>query len=244
MPRHHGLNPPLPLTHQLYSLLPAGSESLDYIPIDYRDLGSSQPPETYNPWGTIQPPSNLLPNAAYGVPPPYLHHSTLDLTLYSNLLCQQPWSAADSQVSFQAVDERMPTPSHHHPPAALLHTYSTFHPPHVDYASESASGTFGTSYPCQWTEGGVICNVMVQATRSHMNRHLHAHHGFKGSDTQQMKCQWAECGEIMQQGSIARHMVTCHLQAKVTCPMCSKKLSRQDVISKHQRVCPAASTRC
>ncbi|KAF8441432.1 hypothetical protein L210DRAFT_3537182 [Boletus edulis BED1] len=83
---------------------------------------------------------------------------------------------------------------------------------------------------------------MVQATRPHMNRHLHAHHGFGGPDTRQTRCYWAGCEATMQQGSIARHMVTCHLQAKVTCPLCSKKLSRQDVISKHQRVCPAAGS--
>ena len=196
----------------------------------------------YNPWGSFYPPPNLLPNATYDISPPTFHHSTSDPTLYSEFTCRQsPWSTANIQAS--PVDEYSPASSTCYPPAFPLQNASPSSDPHMDYTSEPHNGTSdaSASYPCQWTEGGIICNVMVQATRSHMNRHLHTYHGFGGSDTRQTRCYWARCGETMQQGSIARHMVTCHLQAKVTCPMCSKKLSRQDVIFKHQRVCPAAS---
>lgn len=173
-------------------------------------------------------------------PPPAAYHSTLDSTLYSNFPRQQSlWSTEDIQA--RSVDEYFPAPSHHHSSVPPEQSPGTSLCAPGDYILEPHGGMLGASYPCQWTKNGItICKVMVQATRSHLNRHLHTHHGFGGSDTQQTRCRWAGCRETMQQGSIARHMVTCHLQAKVTCPMCFKKLSRQDVISKHQRVCPAA----
>ena len=226
--------------HTSYSLPPARSEPSDDISTDSRDLSFPQPSDTYNTWGSLYPPPNLPPNATFGVPPPTFHHSTLSPTPYSNFPCQ-PSSWSTGNIEARSEDEYMPAPSYYHPPTPSLHNSGASLHHHVDYALEPYSGTLGASYPCLWTEGGITCNVMVLATRSHVNRHLHARHEFGGSDTRQTRCHWAGCGEIMQQGSIARHVVTCHLQAKVTCPMCSKKLSRQDVISKHQRVCPAAS---
>lgn len=205
------------------------------------NMGFSQPSEIYSAWSSFPPSPNLLPNATYDVSPPTLHHSTSDLTLYPDSPCPQSrWSTGVARFGF--VDEVLSAPCNYNFPTFPPPTSGPSPHPHLDNTSGPYTGTLDASYPCLWTEGGVICNVMVQATRSHMNRHLHTYHGFGGSDTRQARCYWAGCGAMMQQGSIARHMVTCHLQAKVTCPMCFKKLSRQDVISKHQRVCPAAIT--
>lgn len=239
---HDKLNRPPQLAHPSYSPLSAGSEPSGDTPTDRGNLGFPQPSELYSAWGSFHPSPDILPNATYDVSPPTLHHSTLDPTLHPNSPCRQsPWSAGDVRVG--CVDEGFHAPSDYDLPAFPLHNSRPSPHPYLDNTSEPYSGTSdASSYPCLWMEGDIICNVMVGATRSHMNRHLHAYHGFGGSDTRQTRCYWAGCEGTMQQGSIARHMVTRHLQVKVTCPMCSKKLSRQDVISKHQRVCPAAST--
>lgn len=239
-PHHDELNPPPQLTNASYSLSPAGTEPLDATPPDCENLGFPRPSEIYNPWESFYPSPNLPPNVTYDVSPLTLHHSTIDPTLYPEVPCRRSWSNANIQAN--PIDEYLPAPSNYHPPTFPPHNGSCADH-RLDYTSEPHSGTLdaSASYPCLWMEGGVICSGMVQATRSNINRHLHTFHGFGGPDTRQTMCHWAGCGETMQQGSIARHMVTCHLQAKVTCPMCSKKLSRQDVISKHQRVCPAAS---
>lgn len=242
MPHHDELNPHPRFAYSSYSRLLAGSEPSDDTHADCANLAFPQPSEIYNPWGSFYPSPNLPPNAIYSISPPTLHDSTLNPTAYPDFPRRQSsWPTANIQVN--PVVEYMPAPTNYYPPAFPLHIASPSSDPRLGYTSKPYSGTLDApvSYPCSWADGGVICNVMVQATRSHMNRHLHAYHGFGGSDTRQTRCYWAGCGETMQQGSIARHMVTCHLQAKVTCPMCSKKLSRQDVISKHQRVCPAAS---
>jgi hypothetical protein len=240
-PHHDKLNRPPQLAHPSYSPLSAGSEPSGDTPTDLMNLGFPQASELYSAWDSFHPPPDILPNATFGVSPPTLHHSTLDPTLHPNSPCRQsPWSTEDVRIG--SVDEVLHAPSNYDLPAFPLHNHRPSPHPHLDNTSEPYRGTLDTSYPCLWTKGDIICNVMVQATRSHMNRHLHAYHGFGGSDTRQTRCCWAGCEATMQQGSIARHMVTRHLQTKVTCPMCSKKLSRQDVISKHQRVCPAAST--
>ncbi|KAG9316417.1 hypothetical protein JVU11DRAFT_2451 [Chiua virens] len=234
----------LRLMNTSYSPVPVGIETLDHTPIDYGDLGFLRSSELRYPlaWGPFRTSPNLLPSPIHGFPPPPppLHHSALDPVPYYNFtFSQSSLPAGHVQVSppLQAAS------SYHASSIPLQNSTPPSHLPLNHTSSKPGAKTLGASYPCQWTEGGVTCNVMVQATRPHMNRHLHEHHEFGGSDTRQMSCHWAGCGETMQQGSIARHTVTCHFQAKVTCPMCSKKLSRQDVISKHQRICPAASTR-
>ncbi|KAF8557993.1 hypothetical protein OG21DRAFT_1504666 [Imleria badia] len=239
-PHHVEFNPPLQLMHSPYSLLSAGSELSDHTPITCRSVGFPQPSGLYSPWGSFRPSPVHLPIATCDVSPPSLHHSSDPTLCPDTPFRQPPWPTGDVRVG--SVDEVLPAPSNYDLPVLPLPNSGPPPHPNLDNISEPYSGTLDPSYPCLWTEGGIICNVMVQATRSHMNRHLHAYHGFCGSDTRQTKCHWAGCGAVMQQGSIARHMVSCHLQAKVTCPMCSKKLSRQDVISKHQRVCPAAGT--
>jgi len=233
---HGGPNPPRS-TYPL-CLLPGGNELSGDIPTECGDFGFPQPPEMYHVWGPLHPPSNLAQNAIRVISPSTIHHPPSDLALHCNSSSQQsPSSTVNDQVSY--VDNSLQAPSNY---LHAVHRLNDFDPPlHSNFTSQPDTETLEASYPCLWTEGGVVCDVTVQATRSQMNRHLHAYHGFGGTDTRQTRCYWAGCGEIMQQGSIARHMVTCHLQAKVTCPTCSKKLSRQDVISKHQRICPAAS---
>ncbi|KAH7888335.1 hypothetical protein F5I97DRAFT_1827813 [Phlebopus sp. FC_14] len=84
------------------------------------------------------------------------------------------------------------------------------------------------SYVCKWNEGGFICGRHVLGTRTQMNHHLHAFHGFGGGERRYMRCHWDGCTARMQRGSIARHIV-------VTCPLCSKELLRRDVLTKHLR---------
>ncbi|KAG6378123.1 hypothetical protein JVT61DRAFT_13808 [Boletus reticuloceps] len=202
---HDEFNPPPQLAHPPYSLLSAGCEPSYNTPsaTARRSLGFPQPSGLYGPWGSFHPSLELPPNAICDTSPPIFHHSTLDSTLQSNSSCHQsPWITGDIQIG--SVDEVPPAPSNYDIP--------TFPPPNpipfphdLGTTSEPCSATLEASYPCQWTKGGVICNVMVQATRPHMNRHLHAHHGFGGPDTRQTKCYWAGCEATMQQGSIARH---------------------------------------
>ncbi|KAN0090945.1 hypothetical protein V8E55_004511 [Tylopilus felleus] len=240
-PRHNEFDPPSQLMHLSHSPLPIGNEPLDHPPTACGNFGFPQPSEFYSPWDSFHTSPDLLPNVICNASLPTLQHIALNPTVYANVPCNQsPWSTGDVRVG--SVDGVVPAPTNHDLLAFPFPDSAASSHTNLDNISETYSGVLDASYPCLWTKGGIICNVMVPATRSHMNRHLHAYHGFCGSDTQQTTCHWAGCDATMQQGSIARHMVTCHLQAKVTCPMCSKKLSRQDVISKHQRVCPAAGT--
>ncbi|KAF9222602.1 hypothetical protein BS17DRAFT_171598 [Gyrodon lividus] len=142
-----------------------------------------------------------------------------------------PW--LDSVDQFLQLDQ-----SYSFPASSALRSSRISGEPHSTTTTTQSSSAVAF-YLCLWTEHGVICNTMVEGSRSRMNRHLHARHGFSGPDTRSTRCFWKECQETMQQGSIARHVVTCHMHAKATCPLCSKKLSRPDVINKHQHTCPA-----
>jgi len=240
-PHHESFHLPSQIVHPSYSHFPVGSEHSNDVSAAYGNQNFARPSGIYSPWSSFYTSPDLLASAHCEEPIPSFHQTARDPTLYTDSLSRHPsWPTAEVRVG--SVHGAVIAPTNHELLTFPLQNSAAPSYPDLDNISEAYSQTWDPSYHCQWVTDGVICDAVVQATRSHMNRHLHTHHGFGGSDTRPTRCSWAGCEATMQQGSIARHMVTCHLQAKVTCPMCSKKLSRQDVISKHQRVCPAAGT--
>ena len=99
--------------------------------------------------------------------------------------------------------------------------------------------TGDTTYICEWHDNGPPCNVMLYSSgdlKHSVSQHLHRFHNFlpsSGKSTQ--KCLWRGCLKELKQESIARHIVSVHLRAAVTCHACGTSFARQDSLRRHMR---------
>lgn len=83
------------------------------------------------------------------------------------------------------------------------------------------------------------CNAVLNGSIQAVRGHLKQEHQFHGTAKESIRCLWAECQRILQRENIPRHIITCHLRVKVSCPECGMALSRRDVQYSHARVCRA-----
>ncbi|KAG8220771.1 hypothetical protein J3R82DRAFT_2202 [Butyriboletus roseoflavus] len=94
------------------------------------------------------------------------------------------------------------------------------------------------AYPCQWFDGAIPCNEVVSSTKSAIGQHLLDAHAIrlKGDKTTQV-CLWEACQKTMRRESIARHILTVHMQDKVLCPSCRLRFARADSMQRHHKTC-------
>ena len=95
-----------------------------------------------------------------------------------------------------------------------------------------------TTFQCLWTSGGTRCRALIKGDRKSVSSHLRDGHAFT-CDGHTVACAWGQCRMSMQRRNIPRHIVTCHLEVKVTCSQCGLALSRSDANKKHRLACPA-----
>ena len=97
-----------------------------------------------------------------------------------------------------------------------------------------------TTFQCLWTSGETRCTALITGDRRSITSHLRGKHNFT-CDGQMIACAWDRCTTCMQRRNIPRHIVACHLEIKVPCPLCGLLLSRADANRKHQLACTGAA---
>ena len=100
--------------------------------------------------------------------------------------------------------------------------------------------------PCLWVNEDTkqVCETKVLAGKKAMLAHLNVEHGVRGSDKDEVECQWAifhsgsfqVCGKRFQRRNIPRHIAS-HLRLRVFCTYanCGKDFSRSDQMLDHIR---------
>lgn len=91
-------------------------------------------------------------------------------------------------------------------------------------------------HPCRWLSGPQ-CDGRAPGKNREMGEHLRVFHHFVGHERDPVRCEWENCGQTMQRMNIPRHIVSRHLLAAASCRFCSKRFSRPDVVSRHERTC-------
>lgn len=93
-------------------------------------------------------------------------------------------------------------------------------------------------YLCQWFDGAGRCGAPLTGTKSAITQHLQEVHTIRlKADKTTHVCLWNECHKPMRGESIARHILTVHMQDKVPCPRCGSRFARVDSMQRHQRTC-------
>lgn len=99
---------------------------------------------------------------------------------------------------------------------------------------------------CLWVDEGTkqVCGEDVLAGKQAMLSHLNVKHGVRGSDKDEVECQWAifhlgsfqVCGNKFQRRHTPRHIAS-HLRLRAFCtyPGCGKSFSRSDQVPEHVR---------
>ncbi|KAI5984438.1 hypothetical protein EDD15DRAFT_2308653 [Pisolithus albus] len=88
-------------------------------------------------------------------------------------------------------------------------------------------------YQCGWVESDDVCGVLVPGES--FSVHLREAHGVFGNDKTQFKCQWIECGLLMNKESIGRHVAEMHLSYTYPCTHCGEVFSRKNTLNRHVR---------
>jgi len=91
-------------------------------------------------------------------------------------------------------------------------------------------------HPCRWLSGPQ-CDGRAPGKNREMGEHLRVFHHFVGHERDPVRCEWENCGQTMQRMNVPRHIVSRHLLAAARCRFCSKRFSRPDVVSRHERTC-------
>ncbi|OJA20836.1 hypothetical protein AZE42_02499 [Rhizopogon vesiculosus] len=96
---------------------------------------------------------------------------------------------------------------------------------------------------CLWVDQCTkqICHESVP-TKKAMLSHLNKKHGVRGSEKDEVECQWAifysgscqVCGNKFQRRNTPRH-IAAHLDLRAFCPYCDKDFSRPDQLVVHVR---------
>ncbi|KAG6382127.1 hypothetical protein JVT61DRAFT_770 [Boletus reticuloceps] len=91
-----------------------------------------------------------------------------------------------------------------------------------------------TVHQCHLEEDHSPCHLWITGGKSNINAHIQKWHGGEpGGDKLQADCRWSACGKTMLKESIARHIVTVHLEEMRECQGCGKEIVRNDVYKRH-----------
>ncbi|KAH0837772.1 hypothetical protein J3R83DRAFT_5950 [Lanmaoa asiatica] len=96
--------------------------------------------------------------------------------------------------------------------------------------------SFLNSHLCRWL-GGPRCPGFAPSRNREMGEHLRVYHRFIGHERDAVRCEWENCRKTMQRMNLPRHIVSRHLSAAASCRFCGKRLSRLDVVVRHERAC-------
>lgn len=96
-------------------------------------------------------------------------------------------------------------------------------------------------HPCLWL-GGPQCDGFAPGKNREMAEHLRVYHHFVGHERNLVRCEWQNCGQLMQRMNVARHIVSRHLLAAATCRHCGRRFCRPDVVTRHERTCNVVSS--
>lgn len=187
---------------------------------------------------------------------PCLHHpSPPDSMVHSSQLLLHHPSARDQTTLDRVMETLVPHSVHareltarspservnaSRPPTQFV----TPHPRYMPYALGPDITRRGDGltpvYQCQWFDDGRQCHEVVSGTKSAIGRHLQSAHAIrlKGGKSTQV-CLWEGCQKTMQGESIARHILTVHIQDKALCPSCELPFARADSMQRHYRTCLA-----
>ncbi|KAF9227147.1 hypothetical protein BS17DRAFT_449528 [Gyrodon lividus] len=111
-------------------------------------------------------------------------------------------------------------------------------PPQNTHVDPNSQNDLPTVHSCGWADVSVSCNAALSGNLRDLRRHLQKDHRVNTTRKCHTTCRWLGCSKILQRESLLRHIVTCHLQIKVRCPDCGRKLARSDVWIKHALICP------
>ncbi|KAF9219553.1 hypothetical protein BS17DRAFT_788992 [Gyrodon lividus] len=249
-----------PADHAYYDTIirSAGATSSDIRPGDYYGALSSDQPRLSHPPHHPHPCSSCVPHLQAGlsvpkaVPQLAIQRCEAYHPVNVTSICRQHefsrsvlvtnsrvMSTDDQTLSVGGLLKPANIPGWNSPNATGA--TCTLHPapaPQNTPVNPDSKNSLPAVHSCGWTDGSVPCNVALNNDLRDLRPHFRKYHRLNTTGKYQTTCQWLGCSQTLQRENLLRHIVTCHLQIKVRCPDCDRKLARNDVWIKHALRCP------
>ncbi|KAH7918984.1 hypothetical protein BV22DRAFT_885975 [Leucogyrophana mollusca] len=195
------------------------------------------------PTGTAQYDTQMHPEPTIDVHSGHNHQYSP--AYYTNVSHQNPTGDYGSFFD-QPMSFNLPvTPFNNLPLSPSTQGDSSMAPAVLTTSSEQVLGASSltpfaeasTTHRCQFDRNGSPCHTSIIAKRREAAEHLRVYHKVKRNSSW-VTCLWDGCMQRIRADGLSRHIVNCHMKAKLRCPICFKMESSVSSLQRHrQRGC-------